>query len=267
MAGAKSKQDGGTGTYTEITGTKLELTLAAERVFAEQGLNGATLRQIREMAGQKNESVIHYHFGSREAIIESILHLRARVLDGERLKYVQQVRERNNGVPLSSEQLSRCCLMPLAHYVLDNSEPGYYMRFLLQLRVDRTAWRRVSGLHDLGLMECIREMRRAKPNIPVTILNQRFLGMLNMHLSGMAAIEHIIETTGDAFRPEEGWIRVEDMIATGAAIFDAPMSPAVINGIQRADARQPLAGYKEVGIVHEPDHNVVPLAQLDDSRD
>lgn len=267
MAGDKGKRRGNGDSRAEITGTKLELTLAAEQVFAEHGLNGATLRQIREVAGQKNESVIHYHFGSREAIIESVLHLRARYMDAERVALIARAQEQNNGIPLSSEQLSRCNLMPLAHYVLDSNEPGHYMRFLAQLRVDRAAWRRFSGLYDAGLVECIREMRRAKPNIPVSILNQRFLGMLNMHLSGMAAIEHIKEIEAEAFRPEEGWVRVEDLVASGAAVFDAPLSPETLVAIQRADAQQSLAGYKEVGIVDEPGHEVLPISHLADTVD
>lgn len=251
MAGAKNRKHSGKDSPAEITGTKLELTLAAERVFAQNGLNGATLRQIREAAGQKNESVIHYHFGSREAIIESILHLRSKPLDDHRMALLTEAREKNNGIPLSGEQLARACLMPLAHYVLDDNEPGYYMRFLAQLRVDRAAWRRFSGLHDVSMNACLSEMRQAKPYMPVSILNQRFLSMLYMHLNGMAAIEQIQESKGAAFRPEEGWIRVEDLVTTGGAVFEAPLSAATVMAIQQADAHQPMPSYTNVTLTGE----------------
>ncbi|MGB1203311.1 MAG: TetR/AcrR family transcriptional regulator, partial [Alloalcanivorax venustensis] len=151
MPGAKEKPAARKSKSGAKNGTRLDLTLAAEKVFALNGLHGATLRQIREEAGQKNESVIHYHFGSREAIIESILHLRSKPMDEARTAMLEQIRTENNGVPLSSEQIARCCLFPLAHYLLDGQQaPGYYMRFLAQLRVNRSAWRQFSGLHDRG---------------------------------------------------------------------------------------------------------------------
>ena len=48
------------------------ILLAAERLLAEYGMHGASLRQISEAAGQKNTSAIHYHFGSREQLIEAV---------------------------------------------------------------------------------------------------------------------------------------------------------------------------------------------------
>lgn len=265
MAGARSRKKGNGDDAGAITGTKLELTLAAERVFALHGLSGATLRQIREEAGQKNESVIHYHFGSREAIIESILHLRSKPMDEQRFALMEVARRENNGTPLSGAQISRCCLMPLAHYVLDDNEPGYYMRFLASLRSDRRAWRRFVGLHDGALNECLREMHRAKPYMPTSILDQRFVSMLYIHLNGMAAIEQIQETKGGAFRPEEGWIRVEDLIATGAAIYDAPLSPATVVAIQKAGEHHPMPSYMNVAMTRQYDGDDRLLSHFPDS--
>ena len=39
----------------------------AERLFAMNGVEGVTLREIQAEAGQSNSSVITYHFGSRPA--------------------------------------------------------------------------------------------------------------------------------------------------------------------------------------------------------
>ena len=45
--------------------TALQLLLAAERLFAEHGLAGVSLRQISIEAGSSNNSAIRYHFGSK----------------------------------------------------------------------------------------------------------------------------------------------------------------------------------------------------------
>jgi len=52
--------------------TALQLLLAAERLFAEHGLAGVSLRQISIEAGSSNNSAIRYHFGSKEDLLRAI---------------------------------------------------------------------------------------------------------------------------------------------------------------------------------------------------
>lgn len=52
--------------------TALHLLLAAERLFAEHGLAGVSLRQISIEAGSSNNSAIQYHFGSKDDLLRAI---------------------------------------------------------------------------------------------------------------------------------------------------------------------------------------------------
>jgi AcrR family transcriptional regulator len=52
--------------------TALQLLLAAERLFAEYGLAGISLRQISIEAGSSNNSAIQYHFGSKDDLLRAI---------------------------------------------------------------------------------------------------------------------------------------------------------------------------------------------------
>ena len=60
--GVKTQRDG-----------RRAILVAAERMFADYGLHGASLRQISEAAGQKNTSAIQYHFGNRDRLVEAQL--------------------------------------------------------------------------------------------------------------------------------------------------------------------------------------------------
>jgi AcrR family transcriptional regulator len=53
--------------------TRLALLRAAERMFAERGVETVSLREINAAANQKNHSAAQYHFGSREALIDAVL--------------------------------------------------------------------------------------------------------------------------------------------------------------------------------------------------
>jgi TetR/AcrR family transcriptional regulator, regulator of cefoperazone and chloramphenicol sensitivity len=63
--------------------TKDRLLDAAERLFARDGVHGARIREINELAGARNPSALHYHFGSRGAVVEAILKRYQRPIDEE----------------------------------------------------------------------------------------------------------------------------------------------------------------------------------------
>jgi len=55
-----------------VTATALQLLLTAERLFAEHGFAGVSLRQIATEAGSANNSAVVYHFGSKEGLVGAI---------------------------------------------------------------------------------------------------------------------------------------------------------------------------------------------------
>lgn len=63
---------------------------AGERLFARKGVDRVRLREINELADQRNSSALHYHFGSRDGLVLAILRRHedeidaqvAQVLDG-----------------------------------------------------------------------------------------------------------------------------------------------------------------------------------------
>jgi AcrR family transcriptional regulator len=57
----------------QVAATRAQLLRAGERLFAEHGIHQVRLREINALAGQRNSSALHYHFGSREGLVEAIL--------------------------------------------------------------------------------------------------------------------------------------------------------------------------------------------------
>ena len=57
----------------QVAETRARLLRAGERLFAEHGIHQVRLREINALAGQRNSSALHYHFGSREGLVEAIL--------------------------------------------------------------------------------------------------------------------------------------------------------------------------------------------------
>jgi len=62
----------------------LRIVVTAERLFAEHGIDGVSLRQIAAEAGSANNSAVHYHFGSKHGLVAAIFQHRLPQLLSER---------------------------------------------------------------------------------------------------------------------------------------------------------------------------------------
>jgi AcrR family transcriptional regulator len=66
------------------TDTRTALLDTGERLFAERGIAGASMRAITRAAGA-NLAAVHYHFGSKEGLVRAVFGRRLEPLNRERL--------------------------------------------------------------------------------------------------------------------------------------------------------------------------------------
>jgi AcrR family transcriptional regulator len=64
---------------------------AAERLFAQRGIEAVSLREINAAAGAKNASAVQYHFGSRDGLLAAVLARHMRVVDERRLVLLDEL--------------------------------------------------------------------------------------------------------------------------------------------------------------------------------
>jgi AcrR family transcriptional regulator len=57
---------------TRVDDTRSRLLEAAERLFAERGIDGVSLREITRESGARNAIALQYHFKDREGVLKAI---------------------------------------------------------------------------------------------------------------------------------------------------------------------------------------------------
>ena len=72
------------------TDTKSSLLDAAERLFAELGIAGASMRAVTRSAGA-NLAAVHYHFGSKEGLVRAVFRRRLEPLNRERIDRLDEL--------------------------------------------------------------------------------------------------------------------------------------------------------------------------------
>lgn len=63
----------------------------AERLFAERGIGGVSLREVGAAAGQRNNSAAQYHFGSKDGLLAALFERRMATINERRLALLASV--------------------------------------------------------------------------------------------------------------------------------------------------------------------------------
>jgi AcrR family transcriptional regulator len=92
--------------------TKEKILDAAENLFVDNGFSATSLRAIIKKAGVNTASV-HYHFGSKEGLIEAVIHRRVADLNRERLEMLDVLEAHHGDWPVPLEDVIRAFLLPV----------------------------------------------------------------------------------------------------------------------------------------------------------
>lgn len=112
--------------------TRLAILRAAEKLFAERGVDAVSLREVSAAAGQANNSAVAYHFGDREGLIDAILERHSTPIQ---MRYDAQLElmERQGGISLRT--LVEILVLPIVAK-LDDPDGGWeYLSLAAQLSV------------------------------------------------------------------------------------------------------------------------------------
>jgi AcrR family transcriptional regulator len=105
--------------------TREELIRAAETLFASQGIDGVSLREINRVARQGNASALQYHFGDRNGLIRAVIDKHRADTDPRRHALLDVYEA--NGVP-DVHALAAALVLPLAAKLSDPDGGRAYLR-------------------------------------------------------------------------------------------------------------------------------------------
>ncbi len=177
------------------------LKAVALKLFAERGIDGVTVRQIAESAGQKNHAAVGYYFGSKEELVRELIVDGARLIDDQRNRWLSEVEARGGPASVLEvvEGLVRTSLNP------DPPEWGEcYNRFVVMLGLThRTLFMdALEGRWNSGYLRCFEHIRHLMPDLPRKLVNQRLLFM-GAALGGILAGRE--SELADRSRPHPMW--------------------------------------------------------------
>lgn len=197
---------------------------AAERAFADHGLEGASMRDIVREAGV-NLATVYYHFDSKDGLMAAVLERRFNPLQEEHLAALRQLEAAAGRRPVPLEQLIGAMLAPPLRL---SSTPTAEARNAIRLigrvvndpnpRTQKLLQRQHHGVREAFLAA----LRRTVPQLAEPDLQWRFQffwGALALVLCNPAKLEVM---TGGLCDLSDTESLQDQMVACFAAGFRAP---------------------------------------------
>jgi AcrR family transcriptional regulator len=199
-----------------MTQTKDKILDVAERLFGDDGYGATSLRQVIAEAGV-NLAAIHYHFGSKEELLDAVVLRGASPLNDERIALLEQYETAAAPEPVAVEKVLYAILAPTFRKVERSPRFAKLMGRLLGegLMADMV------GRHFRPAVErFVSAMRRSLPDLPQEELLWRIQFMFGAMAQTLLG-RHLFPAELSA--PGETSPVVDRLISFLAAGFRAPV--------------------------------------------
>ncbi len=206
------------------------LILAGERLIAQRGIEGVSLRQVNLEAGQKNTSAALYHFGTKEGLMMAIFDYRMAHVDQRRHDLLDQDES-------SIRDLIKAWIVPDIEEITEAEGGSYHARFLAvvcnhpEFRV-QDVWHRP---HAGSYQRLSDGLRRLLPNLSPQVFSMRFGMAMLQSIYAIADQERLM--AADRESAINAPLFVSHLIDVMEAILTAPLSADTERELELATSR------------------------------
>jgi AcrR family transcriptional regulator len=191
----------------------------AEALFAENGIAGTSVRSILATAGA-NVAAVHYHFGSKEKLVEEVFRRRAERIARERVTGLR----RALADPDETWRLERIIRAFLESGFTGGDTPESAQRFArLRARISTEdsdlARRLLSDCFDVSSRQFVAALAKILPELDDTEIAWRFHTMLGVMVYTMANPGRIQALTEGHCDPSDYPAAVDRLVPVIAAMF------------------------------------------------
>jgi AcrR family transcriptional regulator len=205
--------------------TPARLKAAALRLFSERGIDGVSVRDIVAAAGQRNGASLHYHFGSKEGLIEALVLDGARCSEAARAARLEALEAA--GGPRDPLDIIRLIIEAETQPAEDDpARPtGFgHMRFVSALLTNRRDLlaAALDGRRNAAYLRCLRHLRDLLPETPAAELDRRFVFLQLSLAAALAAREAAFAADPSGGRLWSDPAALDDLAAALRGLLTAP---------------------------------------------
>ncbi|MCP5042248.1 MAG: TetR family transcriptional regulator [bacterium] len=203
-----------------------KLVEAARDLFAERGIESASLREVTRAAGQGNTSALQYHFGDRKGLLRAVIEPHQARVDARRAMLLEDLEARGQ---VELRDIASALVRPSAAMLREEGGKEY-LRIMAELCQDPRKSKGTTAIGQMGLEHWTEVARQRMPEA-VSPLHRRF-----------AAAQLCFSELGrraSTRRRSDHRLFVSDLIDLVTAILAAAVSPETQRLLEERDATAP----------------------------
>ena len=202
--------------------TKEQILDAAERMFAENGIHAVSLRTIIAEA-EVNLAAVHYHFGSKDALVEAVFERRVGPVNEARLAWLDRLEAEWDGAP-PVEEVLRAFVTPAIQLAMDSERGRTFMKTCGRFYTE--AGDHLQPIFDRLFRKIIERyvaaFQKACPDLQPAELLWRFHFTVGVMVHTLLDSEKLRRISGGACDPSDVESVVEHMVNFAAAGMKTP---------------------------------------------
>ena len=202
--------------------TKSQILDTAERLFAQKGFDAVSLRNIVTVA-KVNLAAVHYHFGSKQSLLHTVVARRLRPINEERLAGLAEAQTKAGKRPVKLERVLECLFLPLFRVQADPKVGPAFSRLIGRVLFDRNADLQKFMMNELAevIPQFSAALDAALPGLPKEETDWRSHFMAGAMAHTLCNADLLAKFTGTQFDPGDYETTVKRLIEFTAAGFRA----------------------------------------------
>ena len=202
--------------------TKSQILDTAERLFAQKGFDAVSLRNIVTVA-KVNLAAVHYHFGSKQSLLHTVVARRRRPFNVERVAGRAEAQTKSGKRPVKLERVLECLFLPLFRVQADPKVGPAFSRLIGRVLFDRNADLQKFMMSELAevIPQFSAALDAALPGLPKEETDWRSHFMAGAMAHTLCNADLLAKFTGTQFDPGDYETTVKRLIEFTAAGFRA----------------------------------------------
>jgi len=206
-----------------MASAKEKILDVAEQLFAAKGVGGTSLRSIIT-AAEVNQASVHYHFGSKEALVKEVVERRIGPLNSERLAILDALEQAAGHGPLNISDVVAAYVGPALRLSQDEEKGGAtFMKLLGRFYHESDEWSgELLQKQFAGILQRFSDaMKKCLPEMSRKAFAWRFqflIGALGYAMCERHLVEWIGQGEANAEDPEEAIAHLVEFALVGMGV-------------------------------------------------
>jgi AcrR family transcriptional regulator len=217
--------------------TRARLIAAAEKLFAERGIDAVSMNEVQRAAGQRNKSALQYHFGNKEQLLEAILDKHVPGIELRRHRWLDEIEASGR---YDIRELMKALVVPVFEKLEDPDGGRAYVTIQAQIIGSPSTLERWSAAirNNRGVGRLMRMLDRVCPELPWPVRQARYLLVTELLFHSISDFGRLSTLEPPLFPPASRDLFLSNLVDVLAALAAAPVSPETVSLLREIPSQQ-----------------------------